>query len=176
MDIDSIIDQYYERIYKLCLFYLNNKEEAEEILQEIFIKIMGKRHTFKGNSAVYTWIYRIAVNTLLNYLNRKKFLEFISFDLVKNDEGTPDFQGSGSSHGDPAVLYEKEEIRQWQLEQLEYCILKLSRREKTAFYFFHYDRLKHKEIAEIMNTSIPAVESLLHKAMKKIKTCAANFE
>jgi len=50
----------------------------------------------------------------------------------------------------------------------------LSNREKTAFYFFHYDHLKQKEIAEIMKTSISAVESLIHKAMKKLKRCVKN--
>ncbi|UCH94330.1 MAG: sigma-70 family RNA polymerase sigma factor [Candidatus Aminicenantes bacterium] len=171
MDIDEIIDKYYQKIYKLCLFYLNNKEEAEEILQEIFIKVMKKGSAFKGKSGIYTWIYRIAVNTLINYINRKKIVEFISFESVKNF-GEPGDDADSSLHGmDPAVKLEKHEIEKQKIEKLEECIQRLSHREKTAFYFFHYDRLKQSEIAGIMKTSVSAVESLVHKAVKKLKTC-----
>jgi RNA polymerase sigma-70 factor (ECF subfamily) len=162
MNIDEIIDAYYQKVYKLCLFYLKDKEEAEEILQEIFIKILKKQKAFKGESGIYTWIYRIAVNTLINYIKRKKLVEFVSFEKVPE---VPDAVT-------PAAELEHEETRRLQIETLERCMRRLSYREKAAFYFFHYDRLKQKEIAVIMNVSVSAVESLIHKGMKKIKQCA----
>ena len=174
MEIDEIIDKYYRKIYKLCLFYLNDPEEARDILQEVFAKVLKKGDTFKGESGIYTWIYRIAVNTLLNHINRKKILEFISFESIKNFEGVgvKEDEDSSSSGMDPAVKWEKDETEKQKIRKLEECIGALSHREKTAFYFFHYDRLKQKEIAEIMKTSAAAVESLVHKAMKKIRYCA----
>lgn len=175
MEIDEIIDKYYQKIYKLCLFYLNEKEEARDILQEIFVKVLKKSPTFKGKSGIYTWIYRIAVNTLLNHINRKKILEFISFESMKNFEAVKEDKDSSSVVMDPAVKLEKDEAEKQKIRKLEECIGTLSHREKTAFYFFHYDRLKQKEIAEIMKTSVSAVESLVHKAMKKIKTCVQNI-
>lgn len=175
MEIDEIIDKYYGKIYKLCLFYLNDKEEARDILQEVFVKVLKKSHTFKGESGIYTWIYRIAVNTLLNHINRKKILEFISFESMKNFEGLKEDEESSSLVMDPAVKWEKDEVEKQKIRKLKECIRALSHREKTAFYFFHYDRLKQKEIAEIMKTSAAAVESLVHKAMKKIKTCAQDI-
>jgi RNA polymerase sigma factor (sigma-70 family) len=171
MEIDEIIDKYYRKIYKLCLFYLNDKEEARDILQEVFVKVLKKGSTFKGKSGIYTWIYRIAVNTLLNHISRKKILEFISFESIKNFESVKEEEDSSSLVMDPAVKWEKDEAEKQKIRKLEECIGALSHREKTAFYFFHYDRLKQKEIAEIMKTSAAAVESLVHKAMKKIKTC-----
>lgn len=167
MNIDEIIDAYYQKVYKLCLFYLKDREEAEEILQEVFIKIVKKQKDFKGQSDIYTWIYRIAVNTLLNYIKRKKLVEFISFEgLTKTTRVSMEKSGR-----DPAEVLEENQIQKQEIEKLETCIALLSHREKTAFYFFHYDQLKQKEIARIMKTSVPAVESLIHKAMKKLKRC-----
>lgn len=167
MDIDEIIDTFYQKIYKLCLFYLKNKQEAEELVQEIFIKILKKQTSFKGESHIYTWIYRISVNTLINYIKRKKIVEFISFENITNSRDI----SNGNSTIDPALKLEKDETHQKEIENLETCIKLLSNREKTAFYFFHYNHLKQKEIAEIMKTSVSAVESLIHKAMKKLKRC-----
>jgi RNA polymerase sigma-70 factor (ECF subfamily) len=171
MEIDEIIDKYHRKIYKLCLFYLNDQEEARDILQEVFVKVLKKSTTFKGKSSIYTWIYRIAVNTLLNHINRKKIMEFISFESIKKIEAVKEVEDSYSLAMDPAVKMEKDEVEKQKIQILEDCIENLSHREKTAFYFFHYDRLKQKEIAEIMKTSVSAVESLVHKAIKKIKTC-----
>lgn len=162
MDIGEIIDQYHQRLYKLCLFYLKDRDEAEDILQEIFLKILYKQASFKGDSGAYTWLYRIAVNTLINYINRKKIVQFISLENAPQQTGPAD---------EPAVNLEKEEWNSQRIDLLEQCLLKLSNREKTAFYLFHYENTKQKEIAGIMNTSVSAVEALVHKAMKKIKKC-----
>lgn len=174
MNIEDIIDRYYQKIYKLCLFYLNDKEEAEEILQEVFIKVLKKGSTFKEKSSVYTWLYRIAVNTLVNHIKRKKILEFISFESLKNFPAVPVDEDSSTLGMDPAVKMEIDETEKQKIELLEKCVELLSHREKTAYFFFYYERLKQKEIAGIMKTSVSAVESLVHKAMKKIKACVKN--
>ncbi|MCP4157979.1 MAG: RNA polymerase sigma factor [bacterium] len=168
MEIEQIVDRYYQKIYKLCLFYLKDKDEAEELLQEIFIKVLKKKSSFKGESELYTWLYRIAVNTLINHIKRQKIVRFVSFDsLFETKADTPP-----ANHPDPALTFERRELHEKKLQILEKCLENLSHREKTAFYFFHYDKLRHKEIAEIMNTSVSAVEALVHKGMTKLKKCA----
>ena len=174
MDIDDIIANYHQKIYKLCLFYLNNnKQEAEEMVQEIFIKIMKKLQGFKGEANIYTWIYRISVNTLINYIKRKKIVDFISFENITRF--SEDAGEQSQTAMDPAEKYEEDENKRNKIEILKKCIKLLSNREKTAFYLFYYDGLKQKEIAEVMKTSVSAVESLIHKAKNKIKTCSSTF-
>ncbi len=166
MNIEEIIDSNYQRVYKLCLYYLKDESESEELTQEVFLRVFKKKSTFKEESDIYTWIYRIAVNTVLNHIRRKKIVQFISFEASK-EKGETEIASVG---GDPARKLEEVELREIQMKKLEQAIGLLSNREKTAFYFFHYDGLKQKQIAEIMNTPLSAVESLVHKAIKKIKS------
>jgi len=153
------LEEYYKKIFKLSLYYLKNREEAEDIAQDIFLKVHEKISTFRGDSDIYTWIYRIAVNSLKNYLKRKKIVEFISFE-------TKIF---GNEEDDPELNAEMEDEKEERINKLERAIELLSSREKTAFYFYYYEELKQKHVAEIMGTTISAVESLIYKAMKKIK-------
>ena len=165
ISLDKIVDTYYHKIHKLSLFYLKDKQESEEITQEIFLKIIKKLSTFKGQANIYTWIYRIASNTLINYLKRKKLVRFLSLDntSIKGE------YSNDLSELDPAIHLEINESKNVQIEQLEKTINLLSNREKKAFYLFYYDNLKQKEIAQIMKTSKSAVESLIYKAKKKLK-------
>lgn len=166
MDIDLIVEEYYRKIYKLSLFYVKDVEEAEDMTQEIFYKVMKKSKSFQDRSGVYTWLYRVAVNTILNHLKRKKIVQFLSFNSLPGNEDASDLPDSGQN---PADLMEREQQLDLEVNKLEDCIACLSEREKTAFYLFHYEGLKQKEIASILGTSVSAVESLIHKAMRKIR-------
>lgn len=172
ISIEKIVDAYYHKIYKLSFFYLKDKQESEEITQDIFLKVIKKLSTFKGQANIYTWIYRIASNTLINYLKRKKLVRFLSLDTISiKGEHLNDL-----SELDPAIHLEINETKNTQIEQLEKAINLLSNKEKKAFYLFYYDNLKQKEIAQIMKTSKSAVESLIHKAKKKLKKNLKNID
>ena len=165
MDVEEIGDLYYDRIYKLAFFHLRNGEEAEDLTQEIFLKILRKHDTFAGRSDPYSWIYRLAVNTILNHIKRKNIVRFISFqDTEKKPEGDP----GGDADQDPARRMELKESQQERLRVLERGLDRMSPRERTAFFLFHYENMKQKEIAGILATTVPAVESLIHKAKKKV--------
>jgi len=165
MDIDKLVDAYYRKIYKLALFYLRDAEEAEDMAQEIFYKAMKKQSSFKEQSSEYTWLYRVAVNAILNHIKRKKILQFISFENVTEQRETKLL----CDPSNPANIMEEEQLKEVEIGKLQEGINRLSAREKSAFFLFHYDNMKQKEIAQVMETSVSAVESLIHKAMKKIK-------
>jgi len=165
MDLEKVIDLYYQKIYKLCLFYLKDEQESQDLLQEIFLKVIKKQSSFKGKAGIYTWLYRIAVNTLINHIKRKKILKFISF----KEEDSENKINNEEHQIDPAHIQESEEIKLNQMLSLEKALETLSGREKTAFYLFYYEQRRQVEISEIMNTSISAVEYLIHKGKKKIR-------
>jgi RNA polymerase sigma-70 factor (ECF subfamily) len=156
------VAQYYQKVLKMALFYLKNEEEARDITQEIFYKISKKLHTFRGESKIYTWIFTLARNTILNYIRRCRIVRFFSLD-----DQYPRQEWATTQN--PEKNLQADEQRQESLETLQKGIDDLSNREKTAFYLFYYEDVKQKEIARIMRTSLSAVESLIHKSRKKIR-------
>jgi RNA polymerase sigma-70 factor (ECF subfamily) len=160
-----IVNTYYQKIFKLSLFHLRDKQESEEITQDIFFKITKKLPFYKGQADIYTWIYRIAINTVINHIKRKKRVQFLSLERIS--EGKEPVHNRLS--GDPALRTEKNETLNIKLKQLEHAIQFLSNRQRTAFYLFYYESLSQKQIAGVMKTSVSAVESMVHKAKKNIK-------
>lgn len=158
---NDLIERHWRRVYKLCLFYLDDPQDAEEATQQVFEKILNKRSQFQGQSDHYTWIYRIAVNTALNHLRRRKIVRWLALEKA-GEQRT-------SAAADPALGMERRQEEMEKRKRLQAGIARMSAREKKAFYFFYYEQLPQKEIAAIMGTSVPAVESLVHKAVKKIR-------
>ena len=165
MDDNEIIDKYYNKIYKLCLYNLNDDTEAEDLTQDIFFKVFKNIVSFKYESQIYTWIYRIAVNTIINYSKRKKIIKFLSF----NPESEHKKNINDFIEYDPARMNEITETEIFKLNAIENSMKLLSAKEKTAFYLFCYDNLKQKEIAKIMKSSVSSIESLIFKSKRKIK-------
>lgn len=144
-------------VYNTALSYVKNTEEAEEITQDVFVKIQKSIHAFNGNSALSTWIYRITVNTSLDYVKKKKrFTLFRS--TLKADEST-DFEH-------PGVLLENKENAAALYKAMD-C---LPDHQKTAFILSYIEELPRQEVAEIMETSLKAVESLLQRAKKNMRS------
>jgi len=165
MDRDELLNAYYKKIYKLALYQLQNVPEAEDLTHDIFYKVLSSLDTFQKRSGIYTWIYRIALNTIRNHIRRKKIVRFISLE-EKQPEGFEYLMWTGE---DPAEKTEEEQEKGLKLERLGKALKKLSARERTAFFFFYFEKMKQKEIAAVMGTSLSAVESLVYKSMKKIK-------
>lgn len=160
-DMNDLVEKNWRRVYKLCLFYLGDPQDAEDAAQLVFEKILKKHSQFQGQSDPFTWIYRIAVNTALNMLRRRKIVRWLAL------EKAGDLRTAAAT--DPALGMERREEELEKRDRLQAGIARMSAREKKAFYFFYYEQLPQKAIAAIMGTSVPAVESLVHKAVKKIR-------
>lgn len=147
---------YSGKIYNTALSYTKNVEDSEEITQDVFVKIYKGAASFKGESSLNTWIYRIAVNTSLNYIKKKNRFTFFKNTLIRPQ--SIDFEH-------PNVLLENKE----KAAVLYKVVDGLPGNQKTAFILSYMEELPRQEVANIMKTTLKAVESLLQRAKKNMR-------
>ena len=159
----SIYDEYSQMVYNVSLNYLQNTEDAEDVTQEVFVKIYKNLDQFDGHSSIKTWIYRICINASLDFLKAQKNKKSIifNFSIFNNFNVLPVV----SDFNHPGVLLENKEG----LESLFSKINELPVNQKTALLLKAVEDLSQKEIAEVMNMNEKAVESLLSRARKNLK-------
>lgn len=152
-----LYEHFSEKVYNTALSYTKSVEDAEEITQDVFVKIYKSAATFKGDSSLNTWIYRIAVNTSLNYLKRNNRFTFIKNTL-------PASQSIEFEH--PGVVLENKENAAALYKAMD-C---LPESQKTAFILSYMEDLPRQKVADIMEISLKAVESLLQRAKNNIRS------
>lgn len=163
-----LVDQWYPNVLKLSMNYLHDTEEAEDIAQDVFVEIYESIGQFRGDSAISTWIYRITVNKALNRRKRiqRKNLLFPRFTGQRpNRENTSGPEPIDPHYKSPQALLEQKDDRL----ALSEAINKLPAQQRTAFLLSKTENMSYKEIADIMETSIPSVESLLFRAKTNLR-------
>lgn len=152
----KLYELFSEKVYNTSLSYAQNKEDAEEITQDVFTSIFRNASKFKGESNAGTWIYRITVNSSLNHIKIKKRLSIFTFG--SNEKDKPGFEH-------PGILLENKE----NAKALFKVIDTLPDSQKTAFILSFVEELPRQEVADVMETSLKAVESLLQRAKKNLR-------
>lgn len=158
----ELYDLFSVKVYNIVLNYTQHEQDAEEVTQEVFTSIFKHAGSFKGRAQVSTWIYRIAVNKSINHLNRKKRFSFLSLGFGTDE--TPDFVH-------PGVLLENKE----KAKQLYKAIASLPENQKTAFILSFIEELPRQEVADTMEISLKATESLLQRAKKNLRKKLGDF-
>jgi RNA polymerase sigma-70 factor (ECF subfamily) len=153
----SIVRDFAPRLYRQAYRMLGDPDEAAEAVQEILLNVHRSLVDFRGDCALGTWIYRIALNTLISHrrLQRNQPLPLTE---------TGDLMSVVDEEGDPEAAYTRKEEN----ERLARCIAKLSPRESAAITLFYMDGFDYKEIASIMETSPGAVGLLLHRGREHL--------
>ena len=170
-DFELLFNANSKKVFNICLNIVQSTEDAEDIVQEIFIEVFHSFNTFDEKSTLATWIYRIAVNKSIDFLRakkRKKRFAIITLLFHPDKAGRmPDI-----SHFDhPAVILENKE----RTDILFKAISKLPESQKTAFVLHKIEGFSQKEIAPIMNLSAKAVESLIQRAKENLKKLLENY-
>ena len=160
----TIVETWQDMVYNTALGIIQNAEDAEDISQEVFVQVYESIHTFKGEAKFSTWLYKITVTKTMDHIRRKKRKKrfaFIQSLFGANDEiahDPPDFHH-------PGVVLDKKETA----AELFKAIEQLPENQKIAFTLNKLEGLNYQEVSEIMNTTVPSIESLLHRAKNNLK-------
>lgn len=165
-----LVNRYSKRVYNLALRIVRNKEEAEDVLQDTFLTVVAKLHTFDGRSSFFTWLYRIATNSALMLLRKKKIrrANFMDNDFdPDNNEMTNTIDWSQ----DPSIDVTNAEIRTRINEALE----TLKDKYKTVFVLRDIEELSTRETSEILKISEENVKVRLLRARQFLREYLSKY-
>ncbi len=160
MHIADLYNDHSKLVYNLALQYTQNTEDAEEIVQDVFVKVFKKFDTFEHQAHVQTWIYRITINTSLDFLKAKKAQK--RFAIFSRDEKVIE-RLSNFSH--PGVELENRES----FKELFRHINSLPEQQRTILILLKIEQKSQKEVAEILKISPKAIESAFQRAKYNLK-------
>jgi len=153
---DLLVKKYQQRIYWQVRKMVIDHADADDLVQEIFIKIWKNLDSFREDAKLFTWIYRITTNEVLSFLNRKKRRYFLSFSSYE-DKLIEKLQDDHFFTGDDI------------LKKFQEALLKLPPKQRLVFNMKYFEELKYDEISEILGTSVGALKASYHHAVKKIE-------
>ena len=162
MAFNLIVKTYSEKIYHHIRRFVYSHDDADDLTQEVFIKIWAALPSFRADAQLFTWIYRIATNESLNFLRKQKLRTILSLDssdsiLVKKLESDEHFNGDKIQTA------------------LQKAIIKLPEKQRVVFNLRYFDEMKYEDIAEITGTSVGALKASYHHAYNKIKETLLNL-
>ncbi len=164
----ELVERHKLAVLNLCLRFTKSKEDAEDLAQDIFLRIYQAAPRYEQKASFTTYMYRVSLNVCLNYQRRKKILRFFSLDDTPNNGKAQLYSSSIKNISDGSQTdaeLEKSETR----KIVQDAIDSLPEKQKVAVIMFRYLDLSYQEIAEILDTSVSAVESRLHRAKLNLK-------
>lgn len=168
----KLIDDYQQRVFATCISFVPNKEDAEDIAQEVFVEVFNSIGKFKGHSKLSTWIYRIATNKCLEFIRKKNTKKRFAFlQSIMGNEIPMDKTKYFTEMNHPGIILENKE----KSETLFLAINQLSEDQRAVFTLSKIDGMSHKEIGEIINKSVSSVEALMFRAKKNLQGLLENF-
>ena len=163
--LKEIFQQYHKKIYRIAYGVIGHREDALDIVQEVFIKLFHSIKNFKGKSAFYTYLYRLTMNTAIDHSRRKKKTSLISLD---QEEGFQPLDGPEKRPDHIVACKELDQKVRWAIDQLPAD-------QKATLIYREIEELSYQEIAEAMNCSVGTVMSRLHYGRKKLQDLLGNI-
>ena len=151
-----LMRKYQQRIYWHIRKIVIDHDDANDVVQNTFIKVWKALDGFREDSQLFTWLYRIATNESITFLNQKKKRFFISFSDVEHEL---------SNHLTSDVYFSGDRIQL----KLQQAILQLPRQQRIVFNMKYFDSMKYEEISEILKVTVGALKASYHHAVKKIE-------
>lgn len=152
----QLVETYQERLYWHIRRMVGTHEDADDVIQNTFIKVYRSIDRFKGGSKLYTWLYRIATNETITFLNKRK-------KRMSSSIHNEDLNLSNRLIADE--YFDGDEIQ----SQLQKALDTLPEKQRLVFNMRYYDEMPYKEISEVLETSVGALKASYHHAVKKIE-------
>lgn len=162
---DKIVDSYKNRVFGMAYKFTNDYDEAQDLGQEVFLKIYRQIKNFREESKLSTWIYRISVNTCLDWKKKKERIKSINFSSMVNEENkdqTIDIK-------DQSMLPDEIILKDEDQKQVHKLIYELSDKYKTVLIMYHFNEMSYQEIAKVLNIPERTVETRLYRARRMLK-------
>ena len=153
---NELVRRYQEKVYWIAYRFVNDHDQADDIAQDVFVKIYSALKDFREESGFYTWLYRITVNGALNAIRKQRLRDFIRIDEF--------FETADDESDQPDIQFEKDE----QQKLIEEATAKLPEKQKAVFILRYHEELSYEEISLILKTSIGGLKANYFHAIKKI--------
>ena len=153
---NGIVETYTERLYWHVRRFLCSHDDTDDLLQDIMIKIWTALPSFRGESKLYTWIYRIATNEVLNHLRKQRYKAIVSLDSATSIL---------ERKIDDDAYFNGDEMQR----ELHKAIQRLPEKQRVVFNLRYFEEMKYEEISEITGTSVGALKASYHHAYGKVK-------
>lgn len=156
-----IVKKYQEKLYWQIRRIVITHEDADDVLQNVFIKAWNGLHQFREDARLYTWLYRIAVNESLTHLEQQKRKSSVSFDIV-NEVMTE------------KLVAEKGFDEQKAIWKLQLAIQQLPEKQRIVFNLRYFEEMSYEDMSQVLDTSVGALKASYHHAVKKIEDYILN--
>jgi RNA polymerase sigma factor (sigma-70 family) len=153
----KLLQEYQKPLYNHIRTIVLNHDDTDDVLQNTFIKVFQYLNKFKGESRLFSWMYRIATNEALTFLNKKAKINGVSSETLQN-------KTIDNLKAD--VYFDGNEIQ----IKLQKAIVSLPEKQQLVFKMKYFEELKYEEISEILGTSVGSLKASYHHAVKKIET------
>ena len=168
----QLLDDFQQKVFGTCISFVPNKEDAEDIAQEVFLEVFKSISKFKGNSKLSTWIYRIATNKCLEFIRKKNTKKRFAFmQTIMGNEIPMDKTSYFTDFNHPGIVLENKE----KSAIIFKAINTLPETQRVIFTLAKIDGKSYQEIVEITGKSLSSVESIMFRAKKALKEKLANF-
>jgi len=168
---EQILKKYKSSVMNIAYHFIQDRAEAEDIAQEVFLKVHNSANRYSPSAKFSSWLYKITTNTCLNKLRSKKYLQIVS--LNKSMQSAKN--GINIEIPDTSSRYSEESEKNELCRLLKKAIDSLPVNQRMATILQKYEELSYREIAEIMECSTSAVDSLLHRAKQNLKRKLAPY-
>ena len=169
----ELVERHKRNVYFLALDLSGNRQDAEDISQEVFIKAYHSLIKFRGESKLSSWLYRITVNCFMDSRRKQQVLKTVSIHNDLGEETKPETHALLDEHApDPVELSQTSGLQ----KHIQIALNRLSPRERSVFVLRHYQELPLKEIGNMLDIAEGTVKALLFRAIKRLQKELAFYQ